>query len=334
MSTLLPVPRYPTLSFFELKTWVSLLVPTLLGARIERVLVPGTAEHPDLYFKKEWVFDLHLPQSSLAFYFSLRPQASGILTLPSKVLKSESTGSRSGFDLSLHKYLIGGKISGLKVIEGERIVILEISSSENYELHLHLIPTKPLGVLLKKEGAGLHLLAATDNRETYETPESRVLSDEAKLKIPNRSELTASIPHYQKIWFEAQKATALQQRRQRLAHVLQTQMESIQSKTRSLAEQLKKTHAEPDWNYFGSLLQVHFYSKPLATEGFFEFEDYEKDVKIKVPSDPKLNLKQQLEKFFHSAKRKKKRLEETAIRIASLNEKEEMLRGKIAALAD
>ena len=53
-----------------------------------------------------------------------------------------------------------------------------------------------------------------------------------------------------------------------------------------------------------------------------------------VPADPKLNLKQQLERFFHLAKRKKKRLEETSIRIASLDEKANAIQLKILALAD
>ena len=277
MQTTSAPPKYPTLSYQELKTWVSKLLPALQGARIDRVFVPSSAEHPDLYFKKEWVFDLNLPQSSGALYLSLRPQASGILTLPTRSFKPESTGSRSGFDLSLHKHLVGTKITGLRTVDGERLVILEMTGSDQFELHLHLIPSKPLGVLLVKKGEAWQVLSATDQRDTYETPPPRTLTAEALLKVPNRSELTASLSYYQKLWFDAQRETALLQRRQRLAQALNTQLESIQSKSHSLQEQLRKTDAEADWNYFGSLLQVHFYAKPEVQNGVYSLQDYEKD---------------------------------------------------------
>ena len=325
--------RYPTLSFPELQSWAKLVAREVCGSRIERVFVPATPEHPELYFKNEWVLDLRQTHSSLSLYLSIRPQAAGFAVYPLKQLKPETSGSRSGFDLSLHKHLVGGKIIHVRALPGERIVVIEIQGSEQFELHLHFIPAKPLGALLKRVGDELELLSASDQREHYELPATRELTPEQLLKIPNRPELTTSISHYRELWQIAQKNAALALRKQKLEQKLQAQLQAVESKMKSLSEQLRSTEAEPDWNYFGSLLQTHFHAKPKAVNGFFELEDYEKEIQIKVPADPKLGLKNQLEKFFHSAKRKKKREEETAIRKASLQEKKDQLTDKLLKVA-
>ena len=49
--------------------------------------------------------------------------------------------------------------------------------------------------------------------------------------------------------------------------------------------------------------------------------DYEKNAEVLVPGDEKLNTKQQLEKFFHLAKRSRKRIDESQQRSAALKEK-------------
>ncbi len=320
-------PRYPVLSYLELSSWIDRFGPSLQGARIERVFVPACSSHPDLYFKKEWVFELYGSGRGQGLYLSLRPQACGIMPVPERFYKASSEASRSGFDLSLHKHLTGGKIRSVRMLKNERVVIIEISSSDTFELHLHLIAAKPMGALLQKTSDGLQLLSTTTGQETYELPLPRDLTSEQLAKIPNRNELTASVEHYRELWQNAREATALAQRRARLEGQIKSQASSITQKIKSLQEQLTKSKAEPDWNYYGSLLQTHFYSKPVATLGFFTLMDYERNEEVQIPADPKLDLKKQLERYFHQAKRNKKRLEETAERILSLEEKEKQLQG-------
>ena len=315
--------RYPVLSFKELEAWITLISPKILGSRVERLFVPETKAHPETYFKKEWVLELHSPHQSHQLYLSLRAQAPGICVYPSKFFKACGKASRSGFDLSLGKALEGSRLTGIRCHPGERLVILSFKSADHFELHLKLIPSSPVGVILENE----KLLSSSDQSEAYALPATRELTPELLLKIPFRPELFPSVAHYQKLWEEARLENALQIRRSRLEQTLKTEFSSINSKVRSLTEQLQKSEQEPDWNYFGSLLQTHFHSKPKSENGFFELLDYEKDETVKIPADPKLGLKEQLTRYFHSAKRNKKRLEETAIRIEGLIAKKLKIEG-------
>ena len=79
-------------------------------------------------------------------------------------------------------------------------------------------------------------------------------------------------------------------------------------------------------------MQTHFYTQPKPVDGFYELQDYEKETKIKLPADPKLNLKQQLERYFHQAKRNKTRREETRARLRSFEEREMQFSTQLAEL--
>ena len=197
----LPI-EYPVLSYLELARWIALVSPRLIGSRIERVYVPNSPEHPDGFFKREWGLDLYSANGeSSVLEVSLRPQAAGFLIHPPRALRPDASGTRSGFDLSLHKHLTGGKITGLRGIDGDRIAILEVQNGgSTYELHLHFIPARPFGVLVERVGDELHLLSSTDQREVYVTPSPRMVSAESLLKIPDRKERVQSLEHYRKVW--------------------------------------------------------------------------------------------------------------------------------------
>jgi predicted ribosome quality control (RQC) complex YloA/Tae2 family protein len=110
-------------------------------------------------------------------------------------------------------------------------------------------------------------------------------------------------------------------RRQRLFQNLFSASQSIEKKVHSLHEQIRQSEEEPDWSFYGSLLQTHFHSKPTPKNGHYELLDYSSGETVRVPADVKLGLKAQLERFFHLSKRNKKRLEESKDRILSLMEK-------------
>ncbi len=151
------------------------------------------------------------------------------------------------------------------------------------------------------------------------------MTEDLLKKIPFRKEWIQSIATYATLWMRAQDEQALGLRKQAIAKHLEHQRKSFQKKIKSLRAESEQNELEPDWNYYGSLLQIHFHSQPKAIkdEGHFYYElmDFEKDEKILVPVDSKLNLKQQLERYFHLAKRNKTRTFETSTRIAALEEK-------------
>ena len=310
--------RYPCLSFLELQRFRLLLEPALNGARIDRVFVPECLEHPLGFFKNEVVFETRYGQ----ILISLRAQACGIAYLPPKSLRPAKVGTRSGFDLSLSKTLDGVRIESVSTIPGERFLVISFSSQPELKLFLNLLPALPDGSLVTVFDDQSHsLICSSRNRTDFSAPIPRDLSDEVIAKIPNRTDLISSIESYSNLWMQARLEDATALRKQKLLNLLTQQKGSVERKLKSLFQQEELSRNEPDWNYYGTLLQTHFYSKPILKNKHYSLFDYEKNAEVLVPGDEKLNTKQQLEKFFHLAKRSRKRIDESQQRSAALKEK-------------
>ena len=317
--------RYPLLSFRELDQYLALVRNEMnldhSTYRVERIFVPEAKGHPQSYFKHEWVIDLYSPHQNFQLYLSVRAQQCGFALLPAKTLKPCTQASRSGFDLSLHKCLAGSKLSSLKSLKNDRVLQLDFVGSVNTTLFLVFIPNQPDAFLVEKTPDGPALLASSKGSETFTPFVARELTEEQILKIPYREEWLTSVKKYSELWLQAQTEQIKVLRAQKLSTLLTGQSQNLEKKIKSLVEQLTQTQEEPDWNLFGSLLQTHFHAQPQPKNGHYELLNYETNETISVPADPKLNLKQQLERFFHSAKRKKTRLQESAERIRSLEDK-------------
>jgi predicted ribosome quality control (RQC) complex YloA/Tae2 family protein len=320
---------FPLLSFRELVRYVD-YGRSLEGYRVERVFIPETKAHPDQYFKKEWALELYSPNGLAQLYFSVRSQQTALIFLESKTLKPAKLATRSGFDLTLAKKIEGQRIERINTLPNERIVKIRFSNS--LELLLVFIPSQPEAVLFEN---GV-VIASTKTRQEedapFSLPKMREMTAEQVKKIPFREEWLASAKTYSELWFNLHDQAALALRRQRIESVIKTQHQSFEHKRKSLTLQLNQSLAEPDWDRFGSLLQTHFYAKPSHRDGFYELLDYEKDLIVRVPADPKLGLKQQLERYFHQAKRNRTRLIETEIRIRSLSEKIEVAERNLSAV--
>ena len=303
--------RYPLLSFIELQRLSKLLSNAIAGARVDRVFIPECVEHPQGFFKNEIVLELYSGSSTFQLLLSLRPQACGIIFLTGKTLRPSKTATHSGFDLGLHKNVEGLRIDSVTSLPNERILQIRFQGSGDLSLFLSFIPAQPKGILCTPK--------------EFVVPEARALTPEQLAKIPDRPELLTSLAHYSQLWQSARAAEALGIHKQKLVAALENQAQSFSRKLRSLGEQLEQSKTAPDWNYYGSLLQTHFHSKPVLTNGHYSFMDYEKEENVLIPGDVKLNAKQQLEKYFHQAKRNRTRLLETTSRMKAVQEKLELI---------
>ncbi|MBS1958619.1 MAG: DUF814 domain-containing protein [Bdellovibrionales bacterium] len=328
---------YPTLSARELEVWTKGLNPHVIGARVERVFVPGCASHPDGYYKKEWAWELHHPSNgNTQFYFCVRSGECGFFVLPPKTLKPASGATRSGFDLSLGKAAEGRKIAAFEAVKNERALCVRFSpvGDETAELYLMLIPSQPEAVLMLNG----RLAGSTKVRENFTLPVARKLDETALAKIPMRMDRVEPAPSCGELWFKLRESNALELRKRKLQAQLAMEIDSVTRKISSLREQLDQTREEPDWNQFGSLLQTHFHASPRAEKNaedklVYRVEDYKSEKQVELPADPKLGLKQQLERYFHLAKRKRARLQDSETRIESLEARLPDLRTKVASLA-
>ena len=320
---------YPLLSFKELAHYLKIITPHLVDSRVERVFVPETKAHPEQFFKKEWVMDLATPSRTFQFYFSVRAQQCGAVLFQSKTFRPSSKATRSGFDLNLNKNLQGQKIISIEIIQNERAFKIHFHS---FTLIFIFIPNQPEIIFLKED----EIIASTRLNRTFTLPTSRTLSEAQLNKIPYRETWIYSLENYATLWSKAQNTQALQLRKQTISHHLEHQLNSFQKKIKSLSEQLEQNKLEPDWSYFGNLLQIHFYTKPIIQKQndhfFYELTDYEKNENIQIPADPKLSPKQQLEKYFHLAKRNKTREIESTGRINALVDKKTIVESALAKL--
>lgn len=314
--------RYPLLSFLELQRLSKLLDPALTGAQIDRVFIPECPEHPQGFFKNELVFEFRHSQ----LFLSLRAQACGVAFLAKKGLRPAKNATRSAFDLSLGKEVEGLRLTKVSEVPGDRMLKIEFPGMN---LFLSFLPAIPEGVLVSNNG---EVIASSKPRKSFSIPPPREMTPEILAKVPNRPELLTSLDHYSKLWMEARTAEAITLRKQKLVNHLDQQLQAIHRKIKSLEQQTEKAKHDPDWQYFGTLLQTHMHSKPVLKNKHYSLMDYEKNEEVLVPGDEKLNLKQQLEKYFHQAKRNKTRLEEGTRRIEALQEKFSSLHKNLSIL--
>ena len=328
-------PRIPVLSSRDLEVLTPLLDQELREGRVERVFVPEMDLHPDGFLKRTFVIELHQKTKSCQLYVSLRSGECGILTLPPKSLRPAAAAPRSGFELSLSKHLPGTKLRKVRQITGDRVLVLEFQGSTPFELILQLIPGKPSGVLLT--GDTREVMQSTDQRTSFQLPLQRSLSEDELKKIPIHPAWTQSLQSYTSLWRDAEEASLLKVRQNLIQKRLDHDSQALRQKIKSLETQLDSTEKEEDWSRYGILLQIHLHEAPTPRNGFYEFPDPESGVIQRLPANPKLNPEQQLNRYFHQAKRKKKRLQETRDRIEDLSSKLDRLdefKGQLALLEE
>jgi predicted ribosome quality control (RQC) complex YloA/Tae2 family protein len=313
------MPRVPVLSSRDLEALTPLLDQELRDGRVERVFVPEFILHPDGYLKRTFVIELHQRTKSCQLYVSLRSGECGIVVLPPKSLRPAATAPRSGFELSLSKHLPGTRLDNVRQIAGDRVLMIEFHGPTPFELALHLIPGKPSGILLA--GETRDVIQSTDQRSSYQIPLERTLTEDELRKIPAHPEWTRSLRNYADLWRVSEGASLLKTRHGLTQKKIDHDSQALKQKIRSLEIQLDSTEKEEDWSRYGILLQIHLHETPAPRNGFYEFPDPETGETQKLPANPKLSPEQQLNRYFHQAKRKKKRLHETKERLVELSSK-------------
>ncbi len=316
-------PRIPVLSFRDLELHSSLLHAALQGARVERVFIPALPLHPDGYCKRTFVLDLHLRNASRQLYVSLRSGECGVVVLPAQTLRPAPTAPKSGFELALAKHLPGTKIREVRQVPKDRVLVLGFQGSSNFTLSLLLIPGKPVGILSPDSPGGLH---STDPKVQTLPHSGRPLEEKEIAKIPFRPEWLSSLERYAEIWRTAEDETFLRLRFERASKFIAGKLLTLEQKIRSLRIQQKATEEEENWGRYGKILQSHLHENPVPAHGIYELEDPETGEICTLPSDPKLGPKEQLNRYFHQEKRKRKRLSETLERIMTLEKDRETLK--------
>ena len=322
-------PQFPLLSWKEWEALLPLLSAEILGARVLRVFVPGSPTHPEGHQKRTVILELSrgTPKQLL---LSLRSQECGLFLLPEKSLRPEPKAPRSGFELSLEKLLPGLVVDRIEQIPFDRVLLIGFqNSSRALSLELRMIPGRPAGIL--SDGATGEWLSGTLPKESF--PPTPPRTDTQK-EVPFRRDWVTSVSGSSERFLSAEREQHLKLRHSALSRIVQAEIQTVEGRIRSLIEQEKSSLAEPDWARFGMLLKSNFHLAPRLRDGFYELSDPSTGDPLRIPGNPKLTPEAQLEKFFHLAKRKKKRIEESRERIESLEKKLTTLESRESGLTD
>jgi len=197
-------------------------------------------------------------------------------------------------------------------------------------LVLTLIPSLPEALLIEGE----KILARTRNvkGETYTPPDGS--------SSPENLVARAAFSSLKTYTQEIRESVDLEAFESRLIRVrARTNQDLKQAKTRLSQNQKTLSEAEKETNYrhLGDLLKSAMgQNPPLSKKGTREVMDWETGEKLEIKCDPKLGLKEQVEKFYGLSKRKDRRITEAKLRIETFEEKLaglEKLRAKIDQIA-
>ncbi len=108
---------------------------------------------------------------------------------------------------------------------------------------------------------------------------------------------------------------------------LSSDLKQAKTRIRQNETTLKEANSEADYSHYGDLLKASMGVKNSDPSGkkVRKVLDWNTNTEIEIPCDPKLSLRDQVEKFYSLAKRKTRRISEAKLRVDTWKEKESLL---------
>jgi predicted ribosome quality control (RQC) complex YloA/Tae2 family protein len=323
---------WPNWNWREIETWTSKLRPEVEGLFVERVIVPTRPEFPSGYLKGEWIIRLTGRLKSVpierSLLLSVRARHPYFAVFRKKGPLAAPEATRSAFDLNLSKHLKGLRLVSLHTLPRERCVIFDFE--QDLRLVFSMIPATPEALLVTKTDAAVWpviarsrtLRDATSDVTLFHPPDGA----RAPLEMPVRwgtekydGEPDAILGEIQSFLKKEAFALRLLETEKRLRELTKL----AQDRIRQSEVAKKEAEREADWQRYGDLLKGNMgMLSERSGNSIAEREviDFESGDKIKIPCDPRLDLKRQVEKFYLQAQRKSRRMSEAALRIETFSE--------------
>lgn len=317
----------PALNWKELEHLVAKTSSEIEGMFVERVIVPERKSYPEGYLKGEWVIRLTGKKKEAFLLLSLRPRQPYFAWSEGKSPTASIQATRSPFDLTISKALKGARVLECSTLPRDRTVILwfsvEGSSKLRQGLILSLIPAAPEAFLVTasmNQPAPWEILARSRTiRDAQKVEKEYRIPDNSKApESPAiRTELIES--YFRSIEKDlAQEAFAA--RLQNGEKLLKSLIKQTQDRIRQSEIAFREAQKEQDWQKLGDLLKQSLGNPPPLENSKRKVFDYVTEQTIEVPCDPKLSIQEQVEKFYHGARRKLRRIQEAQGRIDQGNE--------------
>lgn len=249
----------------------------LVGARCQRI---------DVIDDGELVLELRVPGRTLRLLVVTRPPLPRAHLVGERPPKRQTPGAFQGL---LRKRMEGRPLYGI--------------SAESHTLAIDVAGTR----LLSRLGAGKHAFELVDVAD--EPPRSTTVVPDA---FPVSDDLAARYGH---------RATT--ETRERIRRALLSALDAKAKRARRLIERLagdaRGLERHGDARRVGELLKTVLHTKPSTKEGAVVVTDWStgEPVEVRVPVDPSLELRAQVERLFAKAKRAERGLPQVAARRAA-----------------
>ena len=307
---------FPLLNALEIARLADGLARECTGAHFERLSIPERPDFPEGFLKNEWVLRLSQKKRDLALFLSVRPRACYVALAAGKGPKQAPQSTRSPFDQALSKYIKGARLTGIRAVDRERMLVLEFPG---YWLIVVLIPALPEALLVDSKTLQILARSRTIREPTkqvthWKWPDARELP--AGLVV--RDELVSGVFSYHEAIERALREDAFQMRLERAERAVADLRKALGKSIRQSEESIRAADIEPDWALYGETLKAWLYALPEAQDQFWQLGE------VRVPTatgagrqKESLEPRELLEKFFQLAKRKKRRREEARVRLES-----------------
>jgi predicted ribosome quality control (RQC) complex YloA/Tae2 family protein len=315
------------------------------GITLDRWYVPERPEHPDGFFKGEWALTLSTRKQSGTLLISVRPQKPYLYWIDGKGPKAAS-GTRSPFDLETSKIVCGTRLQRIYAIPNERAVFLDFQVAGALKsLALVLIPALPEALLLDSERT---ILARSRTIRDANPPARFELPPLAQktLTFENRTWIHSGLDGVRRELEQALLNECVELRKRQLASHYKTRKLVLKRRIDDNSRALERALAEPNWQQYGDLLKANLHNPPALIKNkesakriveTYDLETGEPQV-LSIPCDPSLEIKEQIQKFYHQSKRNQRRKEEAKDRmelatrsLQELERSEERLQRAVAA---
>lgn len=298
----------PILNWREIAELARELAPRLEGAYLDRWIVPERPSFPGGYLKSEWV--LRFRESSL--YLSVRPRACYVMLEAGKGPKASQQATHSPFEQSASKLLRGRKLTGVRAIPNERLLVFDfgsVGSEAAVSLVLCLIPALPEALLI--ETTTLRILARSRTiRDASKAVPHWSWPDPSRVppELPLRTELVRDLETWKRVLEVGLSQEALTLRVEAALREVRTRCKALEARVRQGAEELAHAEGEAEWAQLGELLKSSLHQLPEPVEGSWLLGG------VRVPCGEGRTPVQQVEKLFSQARRRRRRLEEATQR--------------------
>jgi predicted ribosome quality control (RQC) complex YloA/Tae2 family protein len=326
------------LNWKEIAHLADLIRPEVEGLFIDRIIVPERLRFPGGYLKGEWAIRLTGRRSEGVFLFSVRTRHPYFTFIPGKGPKAAATATRSPFDLELSKHLKGKRLTSFETLHRERTLVLWF---DELGLVINMIPAAPEALLIRKQGETLSIMtrsrtARGDGGFTYTFPDGL----KAPENPPFRAELVGKISAFSRALESALDLEAFELRATAALREIRALDKQAQDRLRQTETALREAESDQNWQRFGDMLKASMHEQPAMepvskpSKGVTHIRrvrDYETESEIALPADPKLDVSQQVEKYYQLARRKARRIEEARSRLSGLQEAHARLAALLAS---